>query len=57
MLSYNSEFTNNRKAFNQNILTGKATQEELLVQITLESIILNTCEQKIEVSSYDIGPL
>ncbi|XP_060869408.1 U3 small nucleolar RNA-associated protein 6 homolog [Metopolophium dirhodum] len=43
-----TEFTDNRKSFNQNILNGKATREELLVQITLESMILNTCEQKIK---------
>ncbi|XP_003247432.1 uncharacterized protein LOC100569611 [Acyrthosiphon pisum] len=43
-----TEFTDKRKSFNQNILNEKATREELLVQITLESMILNTCEQKIK---------
>jgi len=50
-------FTDNRKSFNKNILNGKATREELLVQITLESMILSTCEEKIKVSSYYRGPL
>ncbi|CAH1731543.1 unnamed protein product [Aphis gossypii] len=42
------ELTDHRKLLNEIILSGKATEEQLTVQINLETIILDSCEEKIE---------
>ncbi|XP_027852678.2 U3 small nucleolar RNA-associated protein 6 homolog [Aphis gossypii] len=42
------ELTNQRKLLNEIILSGKATEEQLAVQINLETIILDSCKEKIE---------